>query len=113
MRYVWLIFLGLILGCSPEKEQAPPPKKTGLRLAKAKREPKDLAQEFQQTLADNDAEDMMSSSWLLITEGREVGHTHPTANGSSNGPGESHADGDLGETEDKRPKSLDDEPKTN
>ena len=80
MRYVWFIFLGLILGCSPKKEQAAPPKKTGLRLAKAKREPQDLAQEFQQTLADNDAEDMMMLSilghglnnWKVIAQARNA-----------------------------------------
>ena len=51
-----------------------------LRLAKAKREPKDLAQEFQQTLADNDAEDMMMLSilghglnnWKVIAQARNA-----------------------------------------
>jgi hypothetical protein len=80
VRYVWFIFLGLTLGCSPKKEQASPPKKTGLRLAKAKREPKDLAQEFQQTLAHNDAEEMMMLSilghglnnWKIIAQARNA-----------------------------------------
>lgn len=70
-----------MIGCSPQNDEASgPPKTTGLRLAKAKREPKDLATDFQQTLAINDAEAMMMLSilghglhnWKVIAQARNA-----------------------------------------
>ena len=56
MRGIWLLIFGLSAGCYQKRESpAPPPKKSGLRMAPAKLKPEGLARAFQKTLAQNDA----------------------------------------------------------